>query len=63
MAGQNSIMNGNAEIEDHLNCGEYADASTDAGLVTVCNHDKNVFRRPPSHLHYNFSTSETVLNY
>ena len=37
MAGQNSIMNGNAEIEDHLNC-EYADASTDSGLIADCNH-------------------------
>lgn len=28
-------MNGTAEIEDHLNCGEYTDASTDTGLITA----------------------------
>lgn len=62
MAGQNPIMNGNAEIEDHLNCGEYAEASTDSGLVADCNHYKNIFRRAQSHLYY-FSTIETLLNY
>lgn len=35
--GQNSIMNGNTEIEDHLNC-EYTDAGTDSGLFTDYNH-------------------------
>lgn len=41
MAGQNAIMNGNAEIEDHLNC-EYTDASTDSGLITDGNHWKKL---------------------
>lgn len=40
-AGQNAIMNGNAEIEDHLNC-EYTDASTDSGLITDGNHWKKL---------------------
>ena len=35
MAGQNSIMNGNAEIEDHLNCGEYADATQTLTLLPI----------------------------
>lgn len=41
MAGQNAIMNGNAEIEDHFNC-EYTDASTDSGLITDGNHWKKL---------------------
>ena len=63
MAGQNSIVNGNAEIEDHLNCGEYISTSTDSSLITGCNHDKNIFRRVQSHLYCYFSAAETLLNY